>query len=370
MDCSLQVAIGYRNDAPSAPLHVSAWLNASDGGAWRFDALPNGWLLFVTLLGDAPADGTTLALTSDGAVIPDAVALAPDAADCAPLLEAPVVTASAAIVAPGAQMAPLLVSLGNGIAGSTIYFALNGAGVAQYTAPFIVASCATTALSASAVKSGYVPSNATTAALAQATAAAPPGSLPVTCAAISKRSSNTPSTGSSAALALGVVGGGRDANCNVLLTVQYGPTVAPASGAGVFAIVRSSDGANATFVAAAGFDTTLNLGNLAGSPTFTLYAQAIDGSWSLANATLPSVTAGLTCQAQAAAPSIVPAALLVSAPSNPAYVVTISSGYPESANATTYITTDGSDPTVSGGSRIWFSGATAWNMTLQVSESC
>ena len=65
-------------------------------------------------------------------------------------------------------------------------------------------------------------------------------------------------------------------------------------------------------------------------------------------------------------PAILPLALNEGTPGGPSLVVEFLSAYTASDNATTYVTTDGSDPMLTNSSRVWFTGTTAWNMTLQV----
>ena len=367
----MQVAVGFRDDAYGAPLYADAWLNATTPFgmlSWRFARIPNGWQLFVTLLGIIPSDSVATltfdAATGEPASLP--LVLPPDG-NCATQVEAPLLAASPALAVAGSAFTPWLVTAANGVAGSTIKMSVAGAAFTAYTGPVLITSCSNVTVSAYATKPGAVDSSAASIVLPVVAAPPPPGDLAASCAAIARRDVSSSATGPSAHLALGTVAGGRDASCNVLLTVQYGPATPPATGVAAFRLVSPTAG-NVTLVAATGYDTTLNLGELPGAPIFTLYAMdAGSGAWALADPTAAPVQVGISCLSAAAAPSIVQAGpTLLTAPGTPAVVVTVTSGYAAGLNAATFVTTDGSDPTLAGGSRVWFTGVAAWNVTLQV----
>lgn len=317
----------------------------------------------MTLLGDVPT-GTLVVLTPDSASgePPSSAVLLPDASDCVTQVEAPQLSSVAALVTPGAVVAPSVISAANGIAGSTIWISVNGAAFGVYAGPFLYPSCGSATVVAYATKPGAVTSVNVTQVFAPITAAPAAGALSATCASVSARSAPL---GASAELVLGVAEG-RDASCNVELTVQYAPASPPAGGAAAFRLVSPTAG-NLTLVAAAGYDTTLNLGDLPGAPSFSLYTQTVDGSWVLADPAAAPVTVGLACQGQAAAPVLTPSAPDLAAPHSPTVSVTIASGYDVSLNSITFITTDGTDPSLTAGSRVWYSGAPSWTITMQVS---
>ena len=364
-DCQVQLALSYRDDTPSAPLAAGAWLRASDGASWRLDSLPNGWLVFGTLTGDTVANDTTVVLTPDGGAPPLTPLSLPGTGDCATQLEPPSLESVAALLVPGAAFVPLHVTANSNVPGAEIFVSLGGAAEAQYVGPFVVSSCGDTLVTARASKPGAIASASVAVSLAAAVAMTlPAGDAPAACLAVNKRDATSPATGSSATLALGANGGGRGSDCSVQLVVQFAPLSPPPSGVAAFRIVRTDvagDTGGATIVVAAGYDTVVSLGAVAGAPSYALYAADAAGGWYPVDAPAAAVTVALTCLGIAAPPSI----QLVGDD-----MVTTTAAYVAAAGATTFITTDGSDPAVAGGSRVWFSGDDAgWSLKLTVSDA-
>lgn len=159
---------------------------------------------------------------------------------------------------------------------------------------------------------------------------------------------------------LALFGGLRDASCAVVLVLRFVDPSATSPGTSLaFNVVRTDIGPplNVTVVAAAGYDTTLSLGNLSGSPVL----QLIEASTGLAVG--PALAVPSACMQAAAAPvfsvaggtSVVPPGMLKQAAENDTYPCTpcprlpadtlsvvISSATP---GAFLYVSLDGSDPT-------------------------
>ena len=367
-DCSVQVAVGFRDDADGAPSSQSAWLNATGDGvasaplAWRFENLRNGWLLLTTLMDDSSdLSLANVVLTSDSGQSQATLEI-PSSTDCATQLEPPDVFSVAALNVAGAAFVPLLVTLSFGVPGSITLVSIDGAADAPYSGPFIVPSCADTPVTAHVTKPGAVDSPTVTVLLTPIVGATPLGDAAATCVSVARRAA---STGAMAFLALGAGGGGRGADCDVQLVVQYAPSALPPGGVAAFRIERTDvdDGSGGvTVVAAAGYDTVLSLGAVPGAPSYILYEATAGGGWTRVAA--PPVTVGLQCLGIAAAPEVL--VLDAARPSSAVVVVSIVTGYVAAVSATTFVTTDGTDPSIAGGSRIWFTGLESWNMTLQV----
>ena len=371
----MQLAVGYRDDANGAPLSTGAWLNSTPTSpeplAWRIGELRNGWLLLIELATSVP-DETGLVLTTDTAAVARELRV-PDSDDCADALTPPRLAVAPVLSVPGAAFTPMLLSADGAAPGASILVSIDGATETAYAGPVLLPVCGSSiSITARSVKPGAIASATVRLDVdPTAEAAASPGDAPATCVAATRRSARVAapvSSGTSAPAAAVLTqgpGGGRGADCSVVLVLQYDGG-SPAAEAAPFRIVRidadAGGGGGATVVAAAGFDTTISLGPVPGAPVYALYAAVTtsEGGWAPVAASAP-VSAGLACQGIAAAPSI--SAVEVDGGGRG---VAIAPGYAASANATTYVTMDGSDPSVAGGARLAFTGVDDWTVELQV----
>ena len=299
--------------------------------------LPNGTVLHVLPVNSSVASSTVTL---------------PDSNDCV----AQVGTPTAAIVPvvglqSGVAFSPLLVSLSTSTAGATLFYTLGAGTETVYTpgAPLLVPACGSDIhISARATKPGLLDSIPTSVDIL------PAANTSVAYVAECEEAVALPvgSGWNTGSIAPGGGGGGRDANCSVVLVLSY---ASPAGYAGTFKIARTDAGGSYSVVVAVanGYSTTISLGELPGAPTLQLYGL-IGGAWSSSG--FNNVTVSPSCQGIAQPPSVLPGALNLASPGGPSLPVTITSAY---ANSTTFFTLDGSDPTQSGGSREWFSGTSS-----------
>lgn len=174
-NCSLQLRVGYRDDAPGAPAARPAMVRQSapaaggaagggGGGGLDADALPvsltlqNGWDVGVDL-GAVPGGVAYEVVVLDGGAAPSwrrVYALtSPPAADCAALAPTPVLQPPPGVYLGAVAVNASVATIGNRKRGTAaLSVALSGATAADaapYAGPVVLAACGTTTVTATSV---------------------------------------------------------------------------------------------------------------------------------------------------------------------------------------------------------------------------
>ena len=381
--CVIAIALGYRNDADAAAV-ISGWVNTMDGAySWYVPALPNGWLMYADLPGSSsiPTSGylvLSAALGTTGATLPSPTPTAPVAVppigDCAPQLPPPVITMVPFMIGGiEAALGPVKVTIA--LAASELAGMANTAGASlsysfdAASMPPVLATHDTNVtrvlypctgpldIIAVTTKPGWVDSTAT-----QATAA--PGVVGgITCMAVGPAAAPMIDA-FGAVLALGAGGLGRDASCNVIVVISCEGGVGD-DGACELSLDRVDAGGTVPSVFHFGVSNrsalTLNLGALPGAPVLQLSEVMPSGAWAPAGSPM---NVPPQCAGQPVMPTIVFGTPDTTTPGGSTVGVTVARVYPAIIPTLTYVTTDGSDPTIPGGSRFGFNG-TSWGGNLQ-----
>ena len=369
INCSVGIAAAYRDDSSGAARRATgaavvatlANVAAAPFATWTFPDIPNGWQILATLPGSALLPAATM-LSLSAAGIPSAFVQVPGPAECIAQVDTPFIFLSRTASLPvGASFGPVSARISSIVAGSTILVTAAGRAETEYVSGSTITldGCgAGDPIYARATKPGMLGSVSAYALALGNTAAS--GTVAICTSAAMHSTGVTPVGGS---LALGGAGTGRDASGNVVVIVSYSNSQGP--GTSVFALARTDSGGlhwNSTFAIVNGRDVTITAGQLRGTPTLQLFALSPGGAW------VPSMGEAVTASAGRLRIAIAPSLVVQAAPPQTngvaAVSVTITSGYPVYAEATTFVTTDGSDPRVVGGSRAWFAVANAAQLTL------